>query len=405
MEKRLANNMENHSLNNIEEIKKKNNPCPNCINPNIKKFKPLTSQINLEEVNNRFGKCECGKRHLDSIMTHVAKIMLDHNIPIVGSNLRNSGTPLVEFGFSDNNTNSNNNDTRNTNTFNNNSNEPYLKENSLIILSKNITKECALDIYKNVSEIKGILKGDVNKTVGIKEVFDNSDFDFKDFYASTNINSKLNSLENEYELLVGSDLRSDIVNTPADPIIISKYQHKMHLEFSKSLEIKINKLYNKLSQYSFEEISNLKVLDGTCGTGALGIFALKFGVKKLVFNDVWRPAIETTKNNLVINQIIAKEELKSFELLENKILEDNWNNEYNTDNKENAKNTGNNKVNWSNAKNNIEIYNLTVEEFIGFWKAKTSKKFNLGIIDLFPGVNPDKVKKSYAEICENVIII
>ncbi|MGL6298107.1 MAG: 50S ribosomal protein L11 methyltransferase [Methanobacteriaceae archaeon] len=361
MEKRLVDILGNSSLGSIIKIKEEYNPCPNCINLNIKKFKAIPQQINLEELDNNFGRCECGRRHLDTVMVHVAKIMLDYDIPIVGTNLRNTGTPLLEFGFSS---------THNT------EDNIYLKENSLIILSKNITKECGLDIYENVSEVKGILKGDANKTVGIKEIPEGALHDTDINISSKSKLDNLDTLKNEYELLVGNDLRADIINTPTSPIIISKNQSKIHLEFSESLEIKINKLNNKLADYCSEELSNLKVLDGTCGTGALGIFLINLGVKKVVFNDIWPPAIETTKNNLFINKMISKEEFEDLKTLNNHSLD-----------------------------KKIEIYNLAIEEFIENWIIKNYAKFDLGIIDLFPGVNSEKIEDLYKKICKEIIII
>lgn len=363
MEKKLVDILGNSSLDNIIKIKKEYNQCSNCINLNIKKFKAIPQQINLEEVDNNFGRCECGKRHLDTVMAHISKIMQDYNIPIVGTNLRNTGTPLLEFGFS-----------RPPNTNDN----VYLQENSLIILSKNITKKCGLDIYENVSEVKGILKGNPNETVGIEEIpkstLHNTDI---------NIDSKskpkldnLDTLKKEYELLVGNDLRADIVDTPISPIIINKNQSKIHLEFSESLEAKINKLNNELADYCSKEISNLKVLDGTCGTGTLGIFLLKLGVKKVVFNDIWPPAIEATKNNLFINKIINKEEFEDLKTLNN-----------------------------HSVNKKIEIYNLAIEEFIENWIIKNYPKFDLGIIDLFPGINSEKIEDLYKKISKEIITI
>ncbi|WP_243684195.1 hypothetical protein [Methanosarcina barkeri] len=46
----------------------------------IKKFSPLAEQINLDEIDNDFGSCKCGKRHLDIVMSHVLKIMINEGI-------------------------------------------------------------------------------------------------------------------------------------------------------------------------------------------------------------------------------------------------------------------------------------------------------------------------------------
>jgi len=55
-------------------------PCRDCKPENIKKFSPLAEQINLDEVDSHFGICKCGKRHLDIVMSHVLKTMIDAGI-------------------------------------------------------------------------------------------------------------------------------------------------------------------------------------------------------------------------------------------------------------------------------------------------------------------------------------
>jgi len=55
-------------------------PCNDCKTGKIKKFSPLAEQINLDEIDNHFGSCNCGKRHLDVVISHVLKVMMDEGI-------------------------------------------------------------------------------------------------------------------------------------------------------------------------------------------------------------------------------------------------------------------------------------------------------------------------------------
>lgn len=55
-------------------------PCTDCKTEKIRKFSPLAEQINLDEIDNHFGTCKCGKRQLDIVMSHVLKIMIDEGI-------------------------------------------------------------------------------------------------------------------------------------------------------------------------------------------------------------------------------------------------------------------------------------------------------------------------------------
>ena len=207
-------------------------PCNNCKAENIKKFSPLADQINLDKIDNYFGSCKCGKRHLDVVMSHVLKVMIDEGIKDKKANLRNSCIPLVTLGYPINS-------------------PPYLSENSLVILSNEMDKKSAERIVKEVGEVKGVLKGDIRKTVGIKDSDSNP---------------------HVYELLAGCDLRCDIIQTPYGALGIYKYQHEIHVEFPRIEFPKIEILEKTLKNYD-----KPAVLDCTCGPGTLGITCLKAG--------------------------------------------------------------------------------------------------------------------------------
>ena len=141
-------------------------------------------------------------------------------------------------------------------------------------------KECAEAIVKEVREVKGVLKGDVRKTVGIKDSDSNP---------------------HVYELLAGCDLRCDIIQTPYGALGIYKYQHEIHIEFP---QVKLPKI--EILEKALKNCDTPTVLDCTCGPGTLGIACLKAGAQKVVFNDIWNPAIETTLINLEANGFPVK---------------------------------------------------------------------------------------------------
>jgi hypothetical protein len=299
-------------------------PCRDCKPENIKKFSPLAEQINLDEVDSHFGICKCGKRHLDIVMSHVLKIMIDAGIKDKKANLRNACVPLVTPGYPTNFV-------------------PYLPENSLVILSDEVDNGCAETIVKEVREVKGVIKGDLRKTVGIRD----SDSD-----------------PQVYELLAGCDLRCDILQTSYGALGIYKYQHEIHIEFPKAESPKIEILKKALKDYDRPD-----VLDCTCGPGTLGIACLKAGARKVTFNDIWNPAIETTLMNLEANGFPVKHSGNKGELVA----------------------TG----------DNFEVYNLDVKELAN----NLDEKFDICIIDTFPGVDTTKFVEATGKLGKKVIII
>lgn len=360
---------ENSCIITSKEINKclsANNPCPKCIKPNIKKFKSLSEQIYLADIDNEFGKCSCGKRSLDSVMVHVLKTILDLNIDIRKDTLRNGPLPLVT-------------------PFYTSKNIPFITENTLIILDDRLEKEHGEYIVKNVNEVKGVLKGNSHDTIGIKDS---------------------NSSANIYELLSGCDIRCDIVKSPLEPIAINKIQHLSYLEFPRSMENKIMKLcgYIKSKHLSPEKIAKLKILDGTCGNGSLGIFLLKYGVEKIIFNDIWYPATVTTSMNLESNGFKTD-------------FFNNRNNDFNIDNidkyinmnnfanneSSNIRNINKNPMNYKIAEGeNFEVYNLAIENL-----ANNSEVNNIDIciLDCFPKVDSNKFEKIAKSIADDVWII
>jgi len=338
------------NLKNISKILLNENKCLNCEKKSfieIKKFKPLDEQLDLDNLDDNFGRCSCGKRHIDIVMASILKIMKEENIEFRRFILRNGPTPLLTPMF-------------------NNKNEPFIEKNSLIILHPKFTKNIAKRIMNEVSEVKGVIKGNSKDTVGLMDA-----------------NSKVIS----YELLAGSDIRCDIVQSPVGEIVINKIQHLSYLEFPPSMENKIKRLweYIQTKQLSKEEISNLTAIDGTCGNGTLGIFLLKLGFKKVIFNDIWRPSTIMTSINLNANGFPINKEIE--------YLKDG----YNIDNITNVTD-----INSIANGNNFEVYNLPFEELNEIFSNKTH---DICILDCFPGINTDKLEKIAKSLAKDVLII
>ncbi|MEW6011448.1 50S ribosomal protein L11 methyltransferase [Methanobacterium alkalithermotolerans] len=311
------------------EIDAAHSPCPICSTIKLKKFRPLKDQLNLDSINLQWGRCECGKRHMDLVMAHILKIMIREEIQDEKSKLRSSAVPLITPAYPL-------------------KNEPYLGDNSLIVLASKMNEKCAEIIYSEVSEVKGVLKGEINNTVGIK-----------DFSSSPHV----------YDLLAGCDLRCDILSTPLGPIGIHKKQSQIHIEVPRQHSPKITSLSLFLKNNNLN--SDFKVLDATCGPGTLGIFCLKAGADKVVFNDLWKPATTMTTFNLESNGF-------KVDFFDEKL--------------ENC------KVSYGK---NFEIYNVDIRKIDSF----VEEKFDLCIIDPFPGVDSKEFVNATRKLAKKTLII
>jgi hypothetical protein len=308
----------------LKHIKKLYTPCNKCKDPKLRKFKPLKDQLNLKKLNANSGLCNCGKRHLDQVMAHTLKIMMDEGIREEGSTLRNACTPLLTPAYPT-------------------TSAPYLPNKSLVILADGMNKRCAERIINEIPEIKGVLKGDIKQTVGLKDS---------------------NSLPHVYKLLAGCDMRCDIVLTPYGALCIYKNQAEIHVEFSKPISPKIEALKKIIAKYN-----DFTVLDCTCGPGTLGIACLKSGAKKVVFNDLWYPAAKMALLNLEVNGF----KTNFFEVRKGLI--------------------GSGK--------NFEVYCENIMDL----KDILTEKFDICIIDTFPGVDITDFVASVKEMCREVVII
>lgn len=257
----------------LKEIEGFYQPCPDCFAKGLKKAIPLKRQINLSKINNKYHKCgSCGKRHIDIVMAHVLKIMIDEKQISDSASIRKVGVPLITPAIFLNHL-------------------PYLSDKSLVIITTFCDKQTAVKIIEEVPEIKAIILGDSKITVG-------------------QINE--NESVTNYELLGGCDIRCDIQYTDLGPILIYKNQSRLHIEYPKEKSQKIEELSEILEKYE-----NPTILDAMCGPGTLGIYALMKNAKKVYFNDIYNEALDSLKVNLKINEINEG----SYEILNEDLLD------------------------------------------------------------------------------------
>ncbi|MBR0270773.1 MAG: 50S ribosomal protein L11 methyltransferase [Methanobrevibacter sp.] len=296
---------------NLDEKIEKLNECSNCEDIQIKKFSPLKDLIDLEILDGNYKKCSCGKRPLDIVMSHILKIMIEEEIVPENATLRrNSPVPLSEFYYSS-------------------LNPQFINESALILLHPEFTDKVASRLIEEVPEVKGVLKGSPQETVG-----------------QLNRNSPIN----HFELLAGCDMQTNVMRTLInDKIIINKNQSKHHIEVATTTEGKLIKLHNYLRN---NEIKKGTAIDAMCGSGAIGIYLLKYGFEKVIFNDIYPQAIENLKENLEVNGIDE----------------------------------------------NYEIYNEAFEDL-------KTQKVDLCVIDAFPSDDASEIIKKAEQIADNVLII
>ena len=285
--------------------------CENCRDVQVKKFSPLRDLIDFRELDGNYMKCECGKRPLDIVMSNILKIMIESEIvPEKATLRRNSPVPLSEFYYS---------------SFN----PQFIGEKALILLHPDFTAEVASRLINEVPEVKCVLKGSPSVPTG--------QFD-KD------------SQINHFEILEGDDTQINLMRTLLEEkIVIVKNQSRHHIEVAMTTEDKLVRLHNYLNN---NNVNKGVAVDAMCGLGALGIYLLKFGFEKVIFNDINPEMIEALKYNLEINDI----------------------------------------------DDGFEIYNEAFEDLdVG--------KADLCVIDAYPGADISEITKKAEKIADNVVII
>ena len=296
---------------NLDEKIDALNQCEKCRDVQVKKFSPIRDLINFSELDGNYMKCECGKRPLDIVMSHILKIMIEEEIvPEKATLRRNSPVPLSAFYYSS-------------------LNPQFIAEKSLILLHKDFTKETASRLINEVPEVKCVLKGSPQIPTG--------QFD-KD--------SKIN----HFEILEGDDEQINVMRTLLqEKVVIVKNQSKHHIEVAMTTEEKLLRLHNYLDNNG---INKGTAIDAMCGLGALGIYLLKYGFEKVIFNDINPEMIEALRKNLEINDVDG----------------------------------------------DFEIYNEAFEDL-------DAEHADLCVIDAYPGADISEITKKAEGIADNVIII
>ena len=295
----------------IDEKIKSLEECEKCRDVQIKKFSPLKDLIDFEILDGEYMRCECGKRPLDIVMSHILKIMIEEGIvPEKATLRRNSPVPLSGFYYSS-------------------LNPQFIGKKTLILLHPDFTKDVASRLIDEVPEVKCVLKGSPQSTVGQLD---------KDSQIS------------HFEILEGDDTQINVMRTLIrEKIVLVKRQSRHHIEVAMTTEDKLVRLHNYLNN---NDIKRGTAIDGMCGLGALGIYLLKCGFEKVIFNDINPEMIEALKNNLEINGI----------------------------------------------SDGYEIFNEAFED-LEFGDA------DLCVIDAFPGVDVEEIVKKAEKMAENVIVI
>lgn len=295
----------------IDEKIKSLEECEKCRDVQIKKFSPLKDLIDFEILDGEYMRCECGKRPLDIVMSHILKIMIEEGIvPEKATLRRNSPVPLSGFYYSS-------------------LNPQFIGKKTLILLHPDFTKDVASRLIEEVPEVKCVLKGSPQSTVGQLD---------KDSQIS------------HFEILEGDDAQINVMRTLIqEKIVLVKRQSRHHIEVAVTTEDKLVRLHNYINN---NDIKKGTAIDGMCGLGALGIYLLKCGFEKVIFNDINPEMIEALKNNLEINGI----------------------------------------------SDGYEIFNEAFED-LEFGDA------DLCVIDAFPGVDVEEIVKKAEKMAENVIVI
>ena len=261
----------------LEEKIRNVHECEKCRDIQVKKFSPLRDLIDFDELTGDYMRCECGKRPLDIVMSHILKIMIESGIvPEKATLRRNSPVPLSNFYYSS-------------------LNPQFISEKTLILLHPDFTEEVALRLVDEVPEVVCVLKGSPQVLTGQLD---------------------RNSEISHFELLVGDDTQINVMRTLlSQKIVIVKNQSRHHIEVAMTTEDKLVRLHNYLDN---KKVNKGVAVDAMCGLGAIGIYLLKYGFGKVIFNDINPEMIEALENNLEINDVSDNFEIsnEAFEDLE-----------------------------------------------------------------------------------------
>lgn len=201
--------------------------------------------------------CSCGKRFIDNVFAHLYAIFVREGYFTGKEALREVGTPLVHPGFPL-------------------SSPPFLPVHSLVLLSRKADRKLASLIVSEIPEIRAVVQYG-NFTPGV-------------------IDPDLVSPPKTYDLLAGCDVRADIYPTSAGPIVLYQQQSKIHIEFPRPFNPKIDAVENRIRAIRPEWF-----VDAFSGIGKLGLTAARLGVPHVILNDAWYAAAFWSGYNIILN--------------------------------------------------------------------------------------------------------
>lgn len=235
-------------------------PCPDCPSRILDKNAPPPPDGYREP-------CRCGKRFIDEVYTHLYSLLVSEGVFSGQEPLKAVGTPLVHPGFFM-------------------TSPPYLPANSLVLLSRPIGQSVAARIIREVPEIRAVLKYE-NFTPGV-------------------IDPDLAVPPRSYQLLAGCDIRANIFSSRAGPVVLYQQQSKIHIEFPRIRNPKIDAVEREISRMNPEWF-----VDAFCGAGKLGLVGARMGVAHVVMNDAWyAAAFWAAYNTLVNREFFSVEEVR-----------------------------------------------------------------------------------------------
>jgi hypothetical protein len=214
------------------------------------------ARINLSSISFDDLTCKnCGRRPLDAVMAHILALSAGHESrPAL--TLRQVGTPLLSPGVP---------------TYA----PPHVGYQNLLLLTREQIIADASDlILKHVSEVKGVIYGDMKRVIGLE-----------------------NSHAAPYtcRVIAGCDMRADLVTSAYGQILVHKSQSKIHIEHDNT---------TKMEKIGTLPLAGRVVLDALAGPGTLGLMSVLMGAQKVILNDAWLPAVENAYLNLQANKEI-----------------------------------------------------------------------------------------------------
>ena len=228
-------------------------PCPDCNKTTRPKDSPVTGSPEKKT-------CNCGRRPIDEVMAEIWLLLKESGVLMGNEPLSDIGTPLINPGVFL-------------------VRPPVLPPRSLILITDKIPEEAALFMYEKVPEVMGIILRSGN-VPGTGDLMCGSPAEgFSD------------------TLLCGCDMRADVFPTSHGPVLITKIQHAIHVEFPNGLNLKVRSVESNLQRTRADVF-----IDACSGPGTLGIVAALFGVREVIMCDVWYASAFCAGYNLLVNQ-------------------------------------------------------------------------------------------------------